>query len=36
MGKYIDATQHALTGIVAEPNVFGCHLPILPEIDDAN
>ena len=25
-GKYIDTTQHALTGIVAEPNVFRSHL----------
>ena len=35
LGEYVDATQHALTGIVAEPNVFRCHLLILPEIDDA-
>ena len=26
LGKYVDATQHALTGIVAEPNVFRSHL----------
>ena len=35
LGEYVDATQHALTGIIAEPNVFRCHLLILPEIDDA-
>jgi hypothetical protein len=34
VGKYVDATQHPLTGIVAEPNVFRCHLLILPEIDE--
>ena len=26
-GQYIDTTQHALTGIIAEPNVFCSHLP---------
>ena len=26
LGKYVDAAHHALTGIIAEPNVFRCHL----------
>ena len=27
LGEHVDATQHALAGIAAEPNVFRSHLP---------